>query len=69
MAQQKEIEKKKPGEKKPALQPDPETLHNPDPQDSMKGPISSLVHGVKELVEENDKESKEEATRKRDEHM
>ena len=67
MAQEKELKKKK--EEAPAIKPDPETLHKTDPQDNMKGPISSLVQGVKEVVEENDKESKEEATKKRDEHM
>ncbi len=61
--------KKKADEQSSVLQPDPETLHTTDPQDEMKGPLSSLVKGVKEKVEENDKESKEEATRKRDEHM
>jgi hypothetical protein len=69
MAQEKEIKKKKEDEKEPAIKPDPETLDTTDPQEKMKGPISSLVQGVKEEVEENDKESKEEATKKRDEHM
>ncbi|QNA46052.1 hypothetical protein [Lacibacter sediminis] len=69
MAQSEEIKKKKTDEETSAIKPDPETLHKTDPQDNMKGPISSLVNGVKEVVEENDKESKEEATRKRDEHM
>jgi hypothetical protein len=35
-----------------AVQPDPETLHTTDPQEHMEGPISSLVQGVKENVEE-----------------
>lgn len=69
MAQEQELKKKKTDEKEPLIKPDPETLHKTDPQDNMKGPISSLVQGVKEVVEENDKESKEEATKKRDEHM
>ena len=68
MAQEKDLKKKK-DEKKPAIKPDPETLHKTDPQDNMKGPISSLVNGVKDVVEENDKKSQAEATRKRDEHM
>ena len=34
--------------------PDPETLHTTDPQEHMKGPISSSVQKVKEEVEEND---------------
>ena len=73
MAQDKELNKEKKDEKKeekaPPIKPDPETLHKTDPQDNMKGPVSSLVNGVRDVVEENDKESKEEATRKRDEHM
>ncbi|MEJ8843139.1 hypothetical protein WG954_12185 [Lacibacter sp. H375] len=69
MAQEKEIKKKKADEKAPPIKPDPETLHKTDPQDNMKGPISSIVNGVKDVVEENDQESKEEATKKRDEHM
>jgi hypothetical protein len=68
MAQEKDLKKKK-DEEKPAIKPDPETLHKTDPQDNMKGPISSLVNGVKDVVEKNDKESQAEATRKRDEHM
>ncbi len=39
-----------------ALSPDPETLHKTDPQDNMKGPISSLVNKVAETVQKNDKE-------------
>lgn len=49
-----------------AIKPEPETLHTTDPQDNMKGPVSSLVQGVKETVEENDSTSKEEADIKRD---
>lgn len=44
----------------PVSQPDPETLHKTDPQENMKGPVSSLVNKVKENVEENDEEDKEE---------
>ncbi len=69
MAQEKDLNKEKKEEKVPPIKPDPETLHKTDPQDNMKGPVSSLVNGVRETVEENDKESKEEATKKRDEHM
>jgi hypothetical protein len=69
MAQDKELNKDKKEEKAPPVKPDPETLHKTDPQDNMKGPISSLVNGVKDVVEENDKESKDEATKKRNDHM
>lgn len=50
-----------------ALKPDPKTLHTSDPQDEMEGPISSLVQGVKEGME-ND-ETKEEADEKKDRKM
>jgi hypothetical protein len=39
-----------------AVQPDPETLHKTDPQDNMKGPISSAMQNIKEDFEEGDKE-------------
>lgn len=39
-----------------ALPPDPETLGKTDPQESMKGPISSLVHKVEEKMDKNYKE-------------
>ena len=34
------------------IKPDPETLHTTDPQENMKGPISSLMQGIKEDFEE-----------------
>lgn len=43
----------------PVSQPDPETLHKTDPQDNMKGPVSSLVNKVKENIEENEEGDKE----------
>ena len=54
---------------RPALKPDEETLHKTDPQDNMKGPVSSAVQNVKELSEKNDEESKAEADRKKDRNM
>ena len=50
----------------PVSQPDPETLHKTDPQDNMKGPISSAMQNIKEEAEENDEETKEEADEKKD---
>ena len=50
------------------IKPDPETLHSTDPQDHMEGPISSLMQITKEALE-NDDETKEEADKKKDEHM
>ncbi len=51
------------------LKPDPETLHTTDPQEHMKGPISSAVQGVKKEVEKDDEESKEEADKKKNENL
>ena len=67
MSNQQEDKKKENDKEKSPLAPDPETLHKTDPQDNMKGPISSLVQGVKEGVEDNDAESKEEADKKKEE--
>jgi hypothetical protein len=39
-----------------AMPPDPETIGKTDPQENMKGPISSLVHKVEERMDENYKE-------------
>ena len=50
-----------------AVKPEPETLHTPDPQDEMEGPISSLVQGVKEGMK--DDETKKEADEKKDRKM
>lgn len=61
----KEADNETDKEKAP-LAPDPKTLHKTDPQDNMKGPISSIVQGIKEESEDNDKESKEEADEKKD---
>ena len=61
--------KETPGEKKDALvKNDPKTLNTPDPQEEMEGPVSSLVQGAKEKIEENN-ESKEEADQKKEENM
>ncbi len=49
-----------------SLEPNPETLHKTDPQENMKGPISSIVQNIKEAGEENDKETKEEADKKKE---
>jgi hypothetical protein len=37
------------------IKPDPETL-GPEPQEHMKGPISSIVRKIGENAEENDEE-------------
>lgn len=40
---------------KSGIQPDPETL-GPEPQEHMKGPISSLVKKVEDMMNENDQD-------------
>ncbi|MEO8403429.1 MAG: hypothetical protein ABI480_02500 [Chitinophagaceae bacterium] len=40
-----------------------------DPQEHMKGPVSSFVQGVKKEVEKDDKETKEEADKKKDKNI
>ncbi|RYY83994.1 MAG: hypothetical protein EOO15_20310 [Chitinophagaceae bacterium] len=34
------------------LRPDPETLHTTDPQEHMKGPLSSAMNGIADDAEE-----------------
>ncbi|OQP68350.1 hypothetical protein [Niastella populi] len=53
-------DKKKKEEKhdNPVSQPDPETLHKTDPQESMKGPVSSLMNNAAEKMEENEEKDK-----------
>lgn len=69
MAKKLDDQKKKDLNKDAPIKPDEETLNTTDPQDNMEGPISSLVKGVKEKVEENDEVSKEEADREKDRNM
>ncbi|OQP45133.1 hypothetical protein A4H97_32870 [Niastella yeongjuensis] len=46
--------KKQDEEKKdsPVSQPDPETLHKTDPQENMKGPLSSLLNKERKSIED-----------------
>jgi hypothetical protein len=53
--------------KEAPLKPDPETLHTTDPQENMKGPISSVMQNIKEGAE--DEETKESADKKKDKNM
>lgn len=63
-------EKKENKDKKnKGLAPDPETLHTTDPQEEMKGPVSSTMQNIKKEANKNDEVSKEEAERKRMENM
>ena len=59
-----ENNKNEQGPKNPSLKPDPETLHTTDPQENMKGPVSSLMHNTGEAFETD--ETKEEADEERD---
>ena len=36
------------------IKPDPETLHTTDPEEHMRGPISSLMQDIKEDAEKED---------------
>jgi hypothetical protein len=49
-------------EKEPALKPDEETLHTTDPQEKMKGPISSVMQNIKETAEEKGGETPDAGT-------
>jgi hypothetical protein len=59
-------EEKKDQEKKndSTIKPEPETLHTPDPQEKMEGPVSSLMQSAKEAFENN--ETKEDADDKKE---
>ncbi len=41
------------------LKPDPETLGTPDPQEHMRGPISTLVRKVEEGAKRNDQKDED----------
>jgi len=49
--------------------PDKDTLHKTDPQKNMEGPVSSMMQNIKDEVKKNDKETQEEADRKKDENI
>jgi len=49
-------------------QPDPETLHTTDPQEHMKGPISSLMQGVKNKAEKNNEDDSSDPELQSEEH-
>jgi hypothetical protein len=55
--------------KNTGLGPEPETLHTTDPQEHMKGPVSSTMQNIKDEANKNDKVSQGEADKKRNEHM
>lgn len=49
------------------LKPDPETLHQTDPQENMEGPVSSTMHKTGEAFKTD--ETRKEADEKRDRNM
>jgi hypothetical protein len=55
--------------KNSGLAPNPETLHTTDPQEHMKGPVSSTMQNIKDEANKNDKISQGEADKKRMENM
>jgi hypothetical protein len=64
MTKDKHAKHEKKHHDQPVSQPDPETLHKTDPQDNMKGPVSSLMHNAGEGFETA--ETKKEADEKKD---
>ncbi|HEY5966630.1 MAG TPA: hypothetical protein VIU35_01575 [Chitinophagaceae bacterium] len=69
MANRDKNKKEKKDKSQPISKPDPETLHTTDPQEHMKGPVSSTMQNIKEEANKNDKVSKEEADREREKNM
>jgi hypothetical protein len=69
MANTDKNKKEEKDKSKPTSKPDAETLHTTDPQEHMKGPVSSFMQNIKEEANKNDKVSKEEADKKRDENL
>jgi hypothetical protein len=69
MANASKNKKEEKDKSQPVSKPDPETTDTTDPQEHMKGPVSSFMQNIKEEANKNDKVSKEEADRKRDEHL
>jgi hypothetical protein len=54
MAEEKtEMNKRDKTNEDASLKPDPETLNTTDPQEHMKGPLSSLMHKVEEKAATN----------------
>ena len=69
MANTDKNKKEKKDKSQPISKPDPETLHTTDPQEHMKGPVSSTMQNIKEEANKSDKVSKEEADREREKNM
>jgi hypothetical protein len=56
--------KKKNSDKESVIKANPETLHTTDPQEHMKGPVSSMMHGIEETMEDTGSKSKDEPKQK-----
>lgn len=69
MANKSRDKKEKKDKPTPALKPDPETLHTTDPQEHMKGPVSSTMQNIRHEANKNDEVSKDEADKKREKNM
>ena len=69
MANRDKNKKAEKDKSQPISKPDPETLHTTDPQEHMKGPVSSTMQSIKEEAKKNDTVSKEEADREREKNM
>ena len=69
MANTPKNKKEEKDKKHQGLEPDTETLHTTDPQEHMKGPVSSTMQGIKKEANKDDKVSKEEADREREKNM
>ena len=64
MANNKSNEPNKNKKDQPVSKPDPETLHTTDPQEKMKGPISSLLNEKRKDIEEHGGEHVDEGDKK-----
>ena len=69
MANTDKNKKEEKDKSQPTSKPDPETLNTTDPQEHMKGPVSSTMQGIKKEANKNDQVSKEEADREREKNM
>ena len=64
MAKNKPSDQDKKEKNQPVSKPDPETLHTTDPQEKMKGPISSLLNETRKDIEQHGGEHVDEGDKK-----
>ena len=60
MAKEKYEDNEQKGNANAAVKPDPGTTNTTDPQEHMKGPLSSLMQGAEDAFDEKDKNGAEE---------